>query len=350
MRILHVIPGLDYSGSAKQLSLLARTTASDKYEHRICVLGGEGPLLGSMHESGAALELLNWTRALNPLPLWRLRRLIRTWQPDVIHAWQMPSVRALALVGKRLPCPWIVQASWSTQGRLNKLDAWLLRRATRVIAAGRIHADWLYAQGLRWEQIVVVPPGVEGAPALGVGERLNHRVMCAGRLEDHKGFYDAVWAVDILKYVLDDIRLELIGDGPERRRLEHFVQAIRANEYVHFLGSCHDASEQLSGADVVWIPSRRESGVNVALEAMARGKPVVASAVGTLREIITHGATGFLVPPQDKAALARCTRLLLDDHGLRNRLALAGREAAVRQFSAAKMADCFSQLYRNLAA
>lgn len=347
MRVLHILPSLQYSGSAKQLLLLAKNLPPEEVEQRVCVLGSPGPMLPAIHGAGIAVDALNWTRPINPLPLWRLRRLIRSWQPDVIHAWRLPAVRALTLTSRRLPCNWLAHEVWNGQG-LGRLDAWLLRRAPRVVVRCSSHADELRAAGLPHEKTIVINPGVEhSANDL---PNMARQVVCAGTLERHKGYFDAIWVADILKHIFDDVRLDVIGDGPDRGRLDNFVNAIRASDYVGLHASDANVQAHLSRAGAVWIPSLRESGVNVALEAMSLGKPVISSAVGTLREIIRDGETGFLVPPGDKIALARDTRLLFDDPDLRKRVALAGQDHVRTHFSAVKMSQCFSQLYQDLAA
>ncbi len=202
--------------------------------------------------------------------------------------------------------------------------------------------------GLAADKIVVVPPGV-------VVPRQNNlsvsgpdlALLCAGRLEPHKGYRDAIWTFDILGYVCPGIRLILAGDGQDRRALERFARRIRVLDRVEFTGTRADVPELMSSAATVWVPSRADGGIGVALEAMATGRPVVGSRLPGLAEVVVDGETGFLVPPGDKIALARQTRRLLANAELRKCLGQAGRARAAERFAAGKMVKRMEELYRK---
>src|SRR5437870_2346252 len=97
MRILHVIPHLDYCGPAKQLVLLATELARERLDQRICVLGHDSPWARGLRAVGLPVDVLTWARGFEISPLWRLRRLIQTLQPDITHAWGLSPLRVLAL-------------------------------------------------------------------------------------------------------------------------------------------------------------------------------------------------------------------------------------------------------------
>jgi glycosyltransferase involved in cell wall biosynthesis len=166
-------------------------------------------------------------------------------------------------------------------------------------------------------------------------------LLSIGPIQVHKGFRDAVWAFDILHYLFDDLRLAFLGDGPDRERVADFACAVGAAARVRFLGKQPSVEPYLRRAAVVWVPTRTAGGVCAALEAMAAQRPVVATSVPELQEIIVDGETGFLVPPGDKAALARQTRLLLGDAGLAQRMATAAKKRVQERFNAARtVAEC----------
>ena len=140
-----------------------------------------------------------------------------------------------------------------------------------------------------------------------------HLLVGVGPLDANKGFHSAIWSLDILRYLHPHIHLALVGEGPDRLRLEQFTQVTGLTNRVHFLGQQLDGAAWLAAADVVWVPSEGGGGVNVALEAMALGRAVVASNVPPLAEVIVDGECGMLFPPKDRPALARQTWRLLED-------------------------------------
>jgi glycosyltransferase involved in cell wall biosynthesis len=225
----------------------------------------------------------------------------------------------------------------------------LLRRAD-LLTTGPSAASRLRALGVAERRLAVVPPAVlipaEVSPAKLPAIPEEARVLlCVGPFENHKGYRDAIWAFDILKYLYDDLYLLLVGTGPDRGRLEHFTGLIKASDRVRFLGPRADLTPVYARADIVWVPSRSAGGTNTVLEAMAAGRPVVASRLPELAALVAGGETGLLVPPGDKVALARQTRQLLDDAGRRQQMGEAGRRRAAEHFPAARLVEGMARLY-----
>jgi glycosyltransferase involved in cell wall biosynthesis len=353
-RILCVLGSLEYSGAAKQVSLLAAGLPRDQFAVRVCALGGAGRVAEKLRAAGVQVDALGGTRLVNLAALWHLRCLIRNARPDVIHAWGRSSVRMVALAAKRGVSKVLVSNPFSPKDKratLGRLDRWLLRGVDKVVALGPAEAERCRRVGLPMEKINVVLPGVETItdcrlPIADLNAVSGNRlVVCAGPLEPHKGFRDAIWAFDILQFLYDDVRLLVVGTGSYRKRLEQFAEATGAGRKVHFTGPVPDLPQVLAKAEVVWVPSLTESGMNVALEAMALGRPVVASRLPGLAEIIVNGKTGFLVTPGNKVELARQTRLLLDDAERRRQMGEGARSWVSVHFSTADLLRRYAELY-----
>jgi glycosyltransferase involved in cell wall biosynthesis len=136
----------------------------------------------------------------------------------------------------------------------------------------------------------------------------------------------------------------VVGDGPERRRLES-----AAGEGIVFLGNRLDVPEILRSLDVFVLPSLNEGISNTILEAMASGVPVVATRVGGNPELVEDGQTGTLVSARDKEAFASALIRYLDDPDLRRLHGEAGRARACNHFSVSKMVDGYEAVYRRVA-
>jgi len=150
---------------------------------------------------------------------------------------------------------------------------------------------------------------------------------------------------------LPDARLVIAGDGPERERLERMTRDFGLTEHVTLLGrvSQEQLDREFAGVWVHAVPSRwAEPFGLVAPEAMMRGTAVVASACGGLSEIVEHGRTGLLVPPENPDALATALLRLLSDRALTEELGRAGRERALREFSADGFVDRFVEIYDRI--
>ena len=174
------------------------------------------------------------------------------------------------------------------------------------------------------------------------GEELS--VLAVGRFVEKKGFVDLIRAMSLAQRPM---RLRLVGDGPLRADLEAAAVAWGVSGRVEFAGRCtHESlAAHYADADVVAVPSvvdragDRDGLPNVVLEAMACGRPVVASDVAAIASAVTDRVTGVLVPPADPVALAWALDELHDDPAARRRMGDAARREAVERFDLGRCAD-----------
>ena len=170
-------------------------------------------------------------------------------------------------------------------------------------------------------------------------------VLTVARLEDrHKGIS---WLLKAAVLVPEAVFV-IAGDGPDREQLQNLAAELRVEHRVVFLGFRQDIAELLSCCDVFVLPSLFEGLCLVILEAMAAGKPVVATDIDGTNDVIIHGETGLLAPPANAEDLAAAIRRVLDDPSLAARLAAAGNARVVREFSSDVMARRMSLIYNKL--
>jgi glycosyltransferase involved in cell wall biosynthesis len=236
------------------------------------------------------------------------RRSART--SDLVHAHWLPSALAAMLTRK----PFVVQL-WGTDVELARhvprAFAWLLRRAKLVLCASQALAADIPSEGA---SIWLLTPGVDIPDKVGDPDDPPH-VLFVGRLSEEKGILEFLEATEGLPRVI-------VGDGPLRDRVPDAVGFVPRRE----LGAYYER------ASVVVCPSRREGYGVVAREAMAYGRPVVATAVGGLTDAVDDGVTGILVPPRDPSALRAALGRLLTDPDLRRRRGEAARDVARHEF------------------
>ena len=170
----------------------------------------------------------------------------------------------------------------------------------------------------------------------------------------HNSNFRALKRVDDVVRVFAEVRrtreceLVLIGDGPERPRIEQLVEELGLRPWVSFLGERLDFVDVLAAARVFLLPSQSESFGLAALEALSCGVPVVATNVGGLPEVVADGECGFLAPLGDVSRLASAVGRLLDDDALHARMSRAARARAEKQFRLAPMVDRYEASYRRL--
>ena len=146
----------------------------------------------------------------------------------------------------------------------------------------------------------------------------------------------------------DNLRLLVIGDGPERAVLERFARLASDLDHIRFLGERDDVWRIMPHFDVLWNGSGYEGQANAVMEAMAAGVPVVASDIPGNRELVVHGETGYLVPIAGRAARARHTDQIFNDAALAARLGAAGKQRMLEQFTIEANVRRYEELYRQL--
>ena len=255
-----------------------------------------------------------WLAAAVPAMLVSFTRAARaaSRDADLLHAHWLPAGAVAAATGR----PFVVQL-WGTDvalaRRVPALARAVLRRARLTICASNELAAAAGALGAR--EVRVIPSGVDVPAVVGDPEEPPH-VLYAGRLSPEKGVAELAEAARGLPLVV-------AGDGPLRDRLPQALGWVPHDELLRLY----------ERAAVVACPSHREGYGIACAEAMAHGRPVVASAVGGLRDLVVDGETGLLVPPDDVRALREALERLLGDAELRRRLGAAARARAAEHFS-----------------
>jgi glycosyltransferase involved in cell wall biosynthesis len=267
-----------------------------------------------------------WKALLLPLFLASYSRAARRAArgADLVHAHWLPSALP-ALVTRK---PFVVQV-WGTDVELLRRAPWafrwLLRRARLVLCPSQA----LVSAVDRDADAYLLTPGVRIPESDAEPEEPPH-VLFVGRLSEEKGILEFLAATE-------GIRRVVVGDGPLRDRVPDAVGFVPPRE----LGGYYER------AAVVVCPSRREGYGVVAREAMAYGRPVVATAVGGLTDAVEDGVTGVLVPPNDHPALRGAIQRLLDDADLRRRRGAAARDLARQEFSWTNATSTTIAAYRD---
>jgi glycosyltransferase involved in cell wall biosynthesis len=205
-------------------------------------------------------------------------------------------------------------------------------------------------EGFDEESFEIVHYGIaarDGAQPYAAGEP---RLLCVGRLIPVKGHLVLVRALAQARARVPGLTLDLAGHGPLEPALKAYVRELGLVDAVRFRGFVSPVQAAIEDAAIVVVPSLGEGFGMVALEAMERARPVVASAVGGLPEIVVHGESGLVVPPGDAEALADALVELASDLPRAAAMGLAGRQRAVESFTPERATSGVEALYRRASA
>jgi len=360
MRLLLVADSLDVGGAEWHVVNLASALAEQG--HRItlaCTV--EGVLAPLAEQAGISVRpLLHHLvkRRQSPRYAWKLAKLVRQSQFDLVHAHMYASAlaSAYALLGTSIPLVITEhsQANWRSQYAC-RCSQWSYSQARHIIAVSReIRRRLIEQEGVPSDRISVImnalPPASEQhksiQPDLPAALRNGLLVGVAARLQPEKGVaYFLEAAAHVLQF-LPEVHFLVMGDGPQRKELQVYVEQLGVQEHVHFLGFRLDARAIIGLLDVLVVPSLSEGTPLVTLEAMSAGVPVVASAVGGIPEQVRHQSEGILVPPGDALALGEAVLHLLQNPTWMQQLGEAGRQRALSRFSFTTMLQETENVYR----
>jgi glycosyltransferase involved in cell wall biosynthesis len=347
-----LLPDLDYSGAAKQVSLLAPGLVRAGWTAEVFSLGGDGPFAPALRAAGVPV-LVSTARPVFRWP--GLRWVVPSPDQSIVHAFGLPALRRLWLgtLGGRRPK---VVISLTGRERLTRFDRRCLRLAARAVVPHAAAADALIRRGVSATQIAVVSPAVGEAPAppdratfcesLGIpaGAPL---IASVGRMDGRKALVWAVWAFEFVRYIDPAVRLLLIGDGPRRDAVETVAYCLAPEgSRAVFLGARPDAAALLGLADVV-VVAHPSGGANAALEAMAAGRAVIAMDTPDVAPLIRDGQTGVLVRPDYAPGIAGALRKLLLDPDRRQRLGDAARHQVRDHHAVDTLVRTMETVYRE---
>jgi glycosyltransferase involved in cell wall biosynthesis len=326
-----------------------------------------GTLGEELRAEGFPVEVLGRQSGVDWRCAWRLARLLRRERVDLVHAHQYtPFFYALLarLLYRRPPVLFMEHGRHQPDYRRPKrvlANRLLLERRDRVVGVGQaVRQALIDHEGIPAPRVRVIYNGIDTAGlANGHHDRAAVRrelgagpgdfvILLVARLDYLKDHATAVRTVARVARQRPDVRLVLVGEGPERAKIEELVGRHQLAANVRFLGLRKDVGRLLKGADLFLLTSVSEGIPLTVIEAMAAGLPVVATRVGGLSEVVEDGETGRLAPSGDDAALADAVLRLAGDPELRRRMGRRGQERARGVFSEGQMHARYLELYREM--
>jgi len=339
-----VIGRLNVGGAEGELIRIARGLDRSKFTPFVVTLQDRGPRASELGD--VDLVELGRKRKWCPGTYLALKRVLRERKPDIVQTFLFTENVFCRRIGQGIVVSGL-QGSLSDDYETGPSLKLSVERATwdgarAVVSNSEYYRDLYKGLGIPTRKVRVIRSGVTPAapdPAARIREQLGVKpdevlVTCLARLVERKGHDELIRAGA-------GLRLLFVGDGPYRRALEH--------RGAMLAGARREIPEILAASDIVALPARFGEGCpNAVLEAMAAGRPVVATKTGGIPEVVVDGRTGILVPREDVDALQSALRRLAGDAGLRASMGAAGRERATSEFSADKVVKAYESLYSEL--
>jgi glycosyltransferase involved in cell wall biosynthesis len=368
-RVAHLISSSGFYGAEQVLVTLAKSSSRLGMRCTILCLEdvrqGNRELFQRASIAGIDAKHLPCRRRIDWSALDRLTELLSDLKVDLLHSHGAKADFYGLLAARRLKLPVVATLHlWSHTPFIVRLydwvDAIVLRFFDKVVGVSEAIADEMEQKRIPRRLIRVIRNGVDleslAFPGNGAGRQIRQElgikgqspvVGIVGRLTPEKGhrFFLAA-AREILQSIPEAVFV-IVGGGRLEEELRDHAAALGITGAVRFAGFRRDVLCFYEAFDLLVSSSLREGTPMVLLEAMAGAKPVVATRVGGVPELVRHDETGLLVPPRDVRSLARAILDLLKDQARRERLAWAGRRLVWEEFSAERMAQAYQKVYQE---
>ena len=295
---------------------------------------------------------------------WRLSRVVKRLQPEIIHAHDAHGVAmaslALSLGGSAAQVPaLVVSRRVDFHLRSNSFSRWKHRQVDCFIAASEAIRHMLVTDGVPPERTVTVHEGIDvghvrAAPPVNVHEAfwLPHQAPVVGNvaaLVPHKGQRHLIEAARLVIRQMPDVRFVILGEGELRGALERQVREYHLEKHVFLPGFRTDVLGCMKGFDLFVMSSVTEGLGTALLDAMACSRAVVATQTGGIPEVVEDGVTGKLAAPRDHAAMAQLILALLADEALRRQMGDAGLARVQARFTVERMVSETAAVYARVA-
>ncbi|MSR54386.1 MAG: glycosyltransferase [Gemmataceae bacterium] len=328
--VTFLVPDLGHASHAKQVSLLAPAMKTAGHPVNVFSLAGDGTFSTPLRMAGLAVEGHRGRRFFDIGDFLLLRRRLDETREGTLHVFGLSALRAAKLTGIGLDRLEII-LTLKGREKLNRINRRWVNQVGRIQVPHAVARDHLIAQEISAALIEVVRPVVALPPPLPDRDEFCRSIgvsphvpllMTAGQMRN-SDLYVALWVFEYIRYPEKSARLLMMGDGPGREKIESASHGLAPEgSRVMFLGARPDVPNVLGLAEIVILP-QKTGGVNVALEAMAAGRAVVATATPDMSAIIRHNETGILVPNGSPYEFARIMYKLMHDPARRDALGKA---------------------------
>ena len=373
--ILFVIVNLTFGGGERVFSQVIRGLNKEKFDVFVACQPG-GIFEEKLREVGIKIEPLDMTSRYNLGTISQLKKIIETKNIQIVHSQDGRADFFARIAGKIANVPVIISSvAMLVEGYdvniFRKvlyilMDRWSERCVDKFIVLSEVLRHTLIERhGIEPEKIVKIYNGIEideykpnnergiRIEDSGLRKEFGFRndvpvIGTIGRLVWQKGFEYLIKAIPKIVKDLPEAKFLIVGEGPLREKLEELGKRLKVKDNIIFTGFRSDIKEILASIDVLVMPSLLEGLPMVLLEGMAMAKPIVATNIDGISEVLENGKTGLLVPPKDTDTLAEAIIEILNNKTKASHLGQNARKIVEEKFSVEKMVEQIEWVYEGL--
>lgn len=354
IRVCHISMCLQTGGLERLLVDFARFHDRKTFDLQFLALAGDGQPAEEIRAEGCSARVLNESLKIRKLrSLAQLVQHLKKERTQIVHTHNTYAQFYGALAASRAGVPVVINTqhgrgcgnSWKAQWQFKLANRW----TQRVVGVSHDAAKLCQEQDrAARDKIITIRNGINLDLFTFHSPKPTPTAISVARLSTIKDFPTLLRAVPLVLLHVPEFRLRIVGDGPERTRLESLIDELNIRPHVELLGERHDVPDLLANSGF-FVSSSLSEGISLTLlEAMAVGLPVVTTAVGGNPEIVVDRQTGRLVPTGNPAALARAIVDLCAERDLWTAMGTLGRQRVEQHFEIRQMIRSYEALYKEL--
>lgn len=364
IKLLHIISRLDIGGAEKQLLSLVSNLDKEKYDVCVAYFEGEGELRKEFEKRGIKIKKYRFYGLWDVLLWWKLYKDMEANKYNIIHTHGFKADLWGAVVGRLAGVPTIISTVHNQEQYLNNpiirlLEKWIIAPIddTIIVVSGGVKRFLIKTSGIPEKKIKKVYYGINPVDIKIDAEQDIREELCIdkdvpligciGRLVKQKGHIYLIQAARKVLEKFPKVKFLIIGKGKLEKNLKKLAQNSNLNSNIIFTGFRKDVYSIIDKLSLVVMPSLWEGFGLIFLEAMAMGKPIVATDVGGIPEVIENKETGILVSARNPEALAEAIICLLKDNSLAKRMGERGKVILKECFQSSKMAEEIERIYNK---
>jgi glycosyltransferase involved in cell wall biosynthesis len=363
IRVCYVIPTLSVGGTERQLAELIQGLAPD-HDIIVACTHHDGALAGDVRRAGADVHVLGAGTAWTPALYWKTREIFQRHRPDIVHSFMFGFDFLVNAAARNMETPVVVSSRRELATWMKRRHRFMQNLANRyvdcVVANSKAASDYAIAtETLNADKIRVIPNGIDPDEFLSHCDHrhllLRYRIPFYRRIigivanfspvKDHALF---VQIAESLMRRRADLHFVMVGNGPLAGEIDAMIASRKLESCFTRVTTLQEIGDLYALMDVSVLCSKSEGFPNAIMESMAAGKPVVASAVGGIMELVRDGDTGRLVASRNPEDFADVIEWALDNSAESSAMAERAAVFIRKEYSIGKMVESYRGLYANL--
>jgi len=364
IKVIHLVEELTIGGLEKILTSIVLNLDKEKYNVSVWCLREGGFFANKLVKEGIDVKILHISTSRNPLSIYKLYKLLKNCKFDIIHthAYSAGTIGRMSAFLASIPV--IISHNHSVYDYYNRYYHFVERLLSlitdRIICISDIVNRFANeTQRINAKRLITIHNGIDSEHPVsekrtsGLRKELDipvdHSVICTiAHMEEHKGIKYLLESASLLLQSRNNISFLLVGEGALKEELKILCADLKIEKNVIFAGERSDIPEILSLTDIFVLPSIREGLPLTILEAMACSKPVIATNVGGVPEVVKDRVSGILVPPKDPEALHSAMNELLGNREKLMKMGYNGKRVCNESFDSKTMIGKIEDLYDSL--